>query len=263
MNTKALILAAGYGTRLKPFTDSWPKCLMPISGTPLLEIWLDRLNEEGIGDILINTHHLHSKVEAFLSKPKYTNKIRKTYEKNLLGSAGTIRKNIDFINDSTLLLIHGDNLCLADFNKFYEAHLNRPKQCCMTMMTFDSKDPRSCGIVETDCSNVLIDFHEKVQNPPSSRANAAIYFIEKEVINFIKDNNKITDFSMDVIPHFVSRIFTWHNFNTHIDIGSVNTLLEAQTILPDTSKIVKYQNDEWDKTFKSNIIHKKLSMIIK
>jgi mannose-1-phosphate guanylyltransferase len=262
MKTKALILAAGYGTRLKPYTNFWPKCLMPINGIPLLEIWLDTLIYDGIDEILINTHHHSEEVISFLNKPKYKEKINYSYEKKLLGSAGTIRNNFNFIENSTLLLIHGDNLCMADLKEFHMAHINRPKNCCITMMTFETKDPQSCGIVETDESNILINFHEKVENPPGNKANAAIYFIEQEAIDFIESDRKIIDFSNDVIPNFLSKIYTWHNSNLHIDIGSINALREAQ-LSKQTSDKIKYQNDEWDKTFKSNIIHEKLSLIFK
>ena len=63
---KAFLLAAGKGTRLKPYTDSIPKCLIPIHGKPLLEIWLDHLREQNIREVLINTHHHAHQVEAFV-----------------------------------------------------------------------------------------------------------------------------------------------------------------------------------------------------
>ena len=68
---KALLLAAGLGSRLKPLTNEWPKCLMPINGKPLLEIWLDSLLEAGIKEILVNVHHHSQEVIDFLSRKKF------------------------------------------------------------------------------------------------------------------------------------------------------------------------------------------------
>ena len=70
---KAILLAAGFGTRLRPLTNNIPKCLVPIKGKPLLEIWLDKLSDVGVKDFLINTHYLYDKVESFIKKSKYKN----------------------------------------------------------------------------------------------------------------------------------------------------------------------------------------------
>jgi mannose-1-phosphate guanylyltransferase len=93
---KALLLAAGLGTRLRPITEKIPKCLVPINGVPLLDIWLEKLSNIGIEEFLINTHYLHQDVENFISKNKYKKKIKTTFEEKLLGTAGTLIKNKDF-----------------------------------------------------------------------------------------------------------------------------------------------------------------------
>ena len=80
------------------------------------------------------------------------------------------------------MLIHTDNYCLADFSVFERAHNNRPLGCLMTMMTFRTDTPSSCGIVEVDENGVVIGFHEKVENPPSNRANAAVYAFDYEFL---------------------------------------------------------------------------------
>ena len=69
---RALLLAAGLGTRLRPLTDTMPKCLVPIKGRPLLSIWLERLTQAGIGPFLINTHYLANQVEVLLEASQPT-----------------------------------------------------------------------------------------------------------------------------------------------------------------------------------------------
>lgn len=80
------------------------------------------------------------------------------------------------------LLIHSDNYCLADFNAFLKAHQNRPKKCLLTMMTFRTDNPTSCGIVELNKQGIVTGFHEKVSDPPGNLANGAIYILSAELL---------------------------------------------------------------------------------
>ena len=224
-DTRALLLAAGLGTRLKPLTDIWPKCLMPIHGRPLLEYWLGILKTAEIDNVLVNTHYFSEHVDEFLSQPQFVGWVDSVYEENLLGTAGTIKNNTNFCKDNTILLAHADNWTCCDFSDFlYYHHNKRPKDTVMTMMTFTCPTPSSCGIIELNDSGVVVGFHEKVDNPPGRLANAAVYLIEPEVIEWIENNPEITDFSTEVIPQFMGRISAWENKNIHRDIGTIKIL---------------------------------------
>ena len=85
-------MCAGKGLRLRPYTSFIPKCLMPIKGTPLLEIWLEKLSSAGITNFLINTHYLSEKVDEFINHSKYKRSVKVVHEKKLLGTAGTLLK---------------------------------------------------------------------------------------------------------------------------------------------------------------------------
>ena len=179
---RALLLAAGLGTRLRPMTDTTPKCLVPVGDKPLLQIWLERLSEAGIGPFLINTHYLAEQVHEFIQSSPYRNQVTLVHEPKLLGTAGTLIRNLDFFQGEDALIIHADNYCLADFRAFKQAHEKRPAPCLMTMMTFQTDDPQSCGIVEVDDIGVVTGFHEKVKNPPGNLANGAIYILSKSML---------------------------------------------------------------------------------
>ena len=252
--TKALLLAAGLGTRLKPLTDIWPKCLMPIRNRPLLEYWLSILQKSGISNVLVNTHYLSGRVERFLEQPQFIDWVDSVYEPSLLGTAGTIRKNIDFCQNGTILLAHADNWTCCDFSDFLYYHRNqRPKDTVMTMMTFTCLDPKTCGIVDLDNNGIVVEFHEKVKNPPSKLANAAVYLIEPEVVKWIKNHPKVDDFSTEVLPQFMGKIATWENQKIHRDIGTIDMLKKAQT---DECKIPTWdENNLWQQIFLSNPIH--------
>jgi len=217
---KVILLSAGFGKRLRPLTDSLPKPLMSINGKPLLSIWLNRLIKFGFSSFLINSHYLHDKIEFFIKNSEHKDLITYSYEKNILGTAGTILNNLDFLSDGGLL-VHADNYCLADFEKFYQAHINRPKSCLMTMMTFTTLSPEKCGIVEINEENIVKNFFEKDLKAKGNIANAAIYYLSKDMICEIqRDYNHCRDFSTEILPNFINKIYTWHSDDPLIDIGT-------------------------------------------
>jgi mannose-1-phosphate guanylyltransferase len=225
---RALLLAAGLGTRLRPLTDTIPKCLVPIKGQPLLGIWLERLTQAGISSFMINTHYLASQTEAFIADSKYRENVTLVNELKLLGTAGTLITNLDFFQGEDGLLIHADNYCLADLTAFQQAHRDRPAECLMTMMTFRTDCPTSCGIVELDERGVVISFHEKVDSPPGNLANGAIYILSKELLSLLgSDYHQAKDFSTELIDRFVGRIFSYETSEVFLDVGTPENYSKA------------------------------------
>jgi mannose-1-phosphate guanylyltransferase len=225
---RAMLLAAGLGTRLRPLTNSMPKCLVPIKSQPLLGIWLERLTNAGIGPFLINTHYLASQVESFIEACPYRDQIRLVNELELRGTAGTLIANLDFFQDEDGLLIHADNYCLADFTAFQQAHRNRPPEGIMTMMTFRTNTPSSCGIVELDERGVVIDFHEKMPKPPGNLANGAVYILSTELLKRLAtDLHTVKDFSTEVLSRFVGRIYSYETSEVFLDVGTPESYEQA------------------------------------
>lgn len=226
---KALLLAAGLGTRLRPVTDTIQKCLVPIAGKPLIEYWLDALTKAGVKDFLINTHYFADQMDEYTRNSKYKNNIKIVYEEELLLTGGTILANQDFLKNGPFMVVHADNLCFCDFADFIEAHNKRPKKCAITMMTFETDIPQNCGIVDLDSEGTVIGFYEKVANPPSNLANGAVYIFEPSVIDYIASlNKKVVDISTEVLPHYIGKIYTYHNNVYHRDIGTVESYALAQ-----------------------------------
>lgn len=226
---KALLLAAGLGTRLRPITDNVPKCLVPIHGKPLLEYWLDMLLPNGIERVLINTHYLPHAVRAFVAGSRWRDSIDMVHEEILLGTGGTVLKNRDFLAGGPFMVVHADNLTRFDVKAFISAHANRPAGVDITMMTFDTDVPQTCGIVELDERGVVIRFHEKVANPPSNHANAAVYIFEPSVIDFLASlGREVIDISTEVLPRYLGRMQAFHNSDYHRDIGTPESLALAE-----------------------------------
>jgi mannose-1-phosphate guanylyltransferase len=226
---KALLLAAGLGTRLRPITNRVPKCLVPIHGRPLLEYWLDMLLSNGVTRVLVNTHYLADSVRAFVSDSPWRDCIRIVHEEQLLGTGGTVLKNRDFLNGEPVMVIHADNLSRFNVKEFIHAHESRLSGIEITMMTFNTDTPHSCGIVEVDANGVVIAFHEKVTNPLSNQANAAVYIFDPSVLDFLAASGKaMIDISTEVLPNYLGRIQTFHNSDYHRDIGTPESLALAE-----------------------------------
>jgi mannose-1-phosphate guanylyltransferase len=229
---RIFLLAAGLGTRLRPLTDDIPKCLVQIKGRPLLFIWLERLKKIGMGPFLINTHYHATQVAQVIASSPYCNQVTLTYESRLLGTAGALIANLDFFQGEECMLIHADNYCLADLIAFKQAHINRPSDCIMTMMTFRTDSPTTCGIVETDDRGVVTGFYEKVDQPPGNLANGAVYILSVELLERLKtDLHTVKDFSTEVLNLFVGHIYTYETSEVFIDIGTIENYQKANLLL--------------------------------
>jgi mannose-1-phosphate guanylyltransferase len=226
---KAFLLAAGLGARLRPLTDQIPKCLVPINGKPLLQIWLDLLGRHGVKEVLVNTHHLPERVIQFTSslssrKPK----LWLTYEASLLGSAGTLAENWDFIKDEeSFLVCYADNLTdinLEHLIQFHESHHG-----VLTMALFHSEKPTECGIAQLDNGRQILSFEEKPTHPKSSLANAGIYIMRRTIRSRIT-NKRPADIGFDLLPACLGDTFGWLCEGTLIDIGTPQAYASAQDI---------------------------------
>lgn len=226
---RALLLAAGLGTRLRPLTDRVPKCLVPIHGQPLLGLWFDLLFAAGIDRALVNTHWLAPQVEAFVAASPWRDRVDLVAEPELLGTGGTILANRGWLGGDAFLVAHADNLTDFDVTGLLRAHANRPAGTAITMLAFRTDAPQSCGILEVDRRGIVQAFHEKVANPPGNLANAAVYVFEPEVIAVAAAyGRKVVDLSTEVIPHFTGRILAVETQGYHRDIGTPEALTLAE-----------------------------------
>jgi len=229
----ALLLAAGLGTRLRPLTDVLPKCLVPIRGRPLLEYWLQALVTADIAPIVVNTHYHAELVEAYIAACPWSDRIVVSPERELLGTGGTLIANATRFSAGPVLVAHADNLSAFEPSAFLAAHAGRPAEAALTMMTFTTDVPESCGIVTTDARGLVDGFYEKVADPPGHHANGAVYIVEPEVVEFVRSFGRDTvDLSTEVLPHFVGRMATWHNATYHRDIGNLDAWRRAQREFP-------------------------------
>jgi len=226
---KAFLLAAGLGTRLKPLTDRVPKCLVPVCGRPLLAYWLDLLTAHGIERILVNTFYLAQQVHGFIAASEHRDRIDLLPEPRLLGTGGALLRHRALLDGAPFLVAHADNLTHFDAGAFMRAHERRPRETEITMLTFETDQPSTCGILELDEHGVVTAFHEKVANPPGRLANAAVYIMQPSVLEFLASlGQEQIDLSTEVLPRYLGRIYT-HPLRGYLrDIGTPIALAAAE-----------------------------------
>lgn len=231
---RALLLAAGLGARLRPLTDHTPKCLAPIHGRPLLAYWLDALFEDGrIARVLVNTHHLHEAVEAFVAASRWRDRIDLVHEAELLGTGGTILANRAWFDDESFLVVHADNLTDFPISTLIDAHAAAGPDNLLTLLAFRTPNPSHCGILELDSASRVVAFHEKVTDPPGDLANGAVYVFSHEVVSRIADLGKpVVDLSTEIIPALLPRVYALEHAGFFMDIGTPEALRQAQRSFP-------------------------------
>jgi len=240
LNTKAFLLAAGLGTRLKPITDKIPKCLVPICGKPLLGWWIDLMERHGIKEVLINLHYLSNQVEEFLNSYSTQIKFHLFYEEKLLGSGGTLRENKNFVKDEkAFFILYADNLTNYNLTLFSDFH-EKNKQL-LSMALFEARDPKMCGISELDDNNIIINFEEKPKYPKSKLANAGLYIAKPAIIDLIP-NMEVTDIGFHLLPKLIGSMAGWKSKNFLMDIGTLENLNKANK---DWSKIIKGKSNDF------------------
>lgn len=233
---KAVILAAGLGTRLRPLTDDMPKCLVPVgpgdAARPLLDYWLDLLGDAGVREALINTHAFRDPVRRYCDSRSSDGcrHLHEAYEPTLLGSAGTLAANATFADDaSCVIIIYADNLSDADLSSLLAFHTSHEDP--VTMMLFRAGAPSQCGIAELDDDRRIVSFVEKPREPASNLANAGVYVLDADAYREIARMNAF-DLGHDVLPRFVGRMRGWEWTGYHRDIGTLDAYEQAQRDVP-------------------------------
>lgn len=223
---KAFLLAAGLGSRLRPLTDTTPKCLLDIGGRPLLDIWLDALAAAGVDEVLVNTHHLADAVRAHLGARPGVPCVRTSFEPDLLGSAGTLLAHRDWVAGEELFLAcYADNLTDWDLNILVDFH--RGARAIASLGAFRSDNPAACGIMRLDGANRVTGYVEKPKRPMGNLANAGIYAFHPDVLKEI-DAPPPSDIGYHLLPRLVGRARAIVVDGYLRDIGTPDAYLQAQ-----------------------------------
>ena len=227
---KAFLLAAGHGTRLRPITDTIPKCLVPIRGTPLLSIWLHLCEQFGIDDILINVHAHGAVMRDFVRQNANGAHVRVIEEQQLLGSAGTLHRNRDWVaSDDLFWVFYADVLCRIDLGDMLRLH--RQRRPAATLGVYEVPDPARCGIVSTDGNGMIQQFVEKPTTPVGNLAFSGLMIGTPEMLEVIPGDTP-ADIGFHVLPRLTGRMLAFPIHDYLIDIGTMENYLTAQETWP-------------------------------
>ena len=228
---KAILLAAGLGTRLGELTRHVPKCLLPICGQPLLTYWFRALERAGVEDVLINLHYHADAVRNYLSGLETPIRVTTFYEPELLGSAGTLREAWDFVADETdFYVIYADNLARVDLGRLWSFHeaAGRP---VLSLLAYPTDQPERCGILEFAADGRVITFKEKPPQPRSKFANAGIHVASAALREFLPEKTP-ADLGFDVLPRLIGRMYGYVTDEYIQYIGTPETYAAAERAWP-------------------------------
>jgi len=231
---KAFLLAGGLGTRLRPLTDSTAKCLLPVQGTPMLQIWFDICRQYGIDEVLINVHSHGDAVRKFIHEQKDGLRMRLFEETELLGSAGTVRANLEWVSkERSFWVFYADVLTTTNLNRMLAFHDSRAQ--IATIGVYEVPDPSRCGVVQVDERGVVIDFVEKPKTPAGNLAFSGLLLATPALLNYIPKIVPV-DLGFHVLPRIVGRMAAYQISDFIVDIGTLETYRAAQNTWPGRSQ---------------------------
>lgn len=227
---KALILAAGEGTRLRPLTIDQPKAMVPLGGRPLLEHLVALLCAHGIHEIAINLHYRPGAILAhFGDGSRFGVRITYSHEERLLGSAGAARR-LDWFLDDPFLVLYGDLLTDADLTSLIETHARLGG--VGTIALGETDDPMRCGIVQLDGTGRITRFIEKpTSNEFGNLANGGIYVLHRAVIDHVL-HGRPSDFGADLFPALLAAGLPLYGVPVPgylLDVGSLERYRQAES----------------------------------
>lgn len=237
MSDSAILLAAGPGTRLKPLTDTTPKCLVPVGGKPMLDWWLALLVRHGVRRALLATNYLADQVKTFASEQQHRINLDVVDEPVLLGTAGAVAAQRDWLRGTDAFwVVYVDNLSSADLSGMRGFH--RSAGGIGTLGVYETPVPEQCGIVElvageTDGSGTgrVARLIEKPSAPVGNLANGGLYLLEPGVLDHIP--SPPCDFARDVFPALLRQadtrpLYAWRIRGYHLDMGTLETYERAE-----------------------------------
>ncbi|MBW1993682.1 MAG: nucleotidyltransferase family protein, partial [Deltaproteobacteria bacterium] len=215
---KAMILAAGLGTRLLPFTQTTPKPLFPIAGRCVLETIIDALQKAGCESIIVNTHHLAHKIQAFISENEFTIPVYTRYEPEILGTAGAIRNVERFWDHRPFFVVNSDIVTDIDFGAVYRFHLSHPDP--VTMVLYDYAEINTVAV--NGCGFVVGFDTSAAGDSTVKRTFTGIQVLDPKVLGLIPRGRYSSSIDLyrklilkgDKIRAFLPKNCTWMDIGT-------------------------------------------------
>lgn len=231
---RALILAGGFGTRLRPLSCTRPKLMFPIANRPLLDWVLESLSKRGVTRVVLAVNYMADMLQQNFGKSKHGIEIVYSCEKKPLGTGGPIKmaeKLLDDV-DEPFFVLNGDILSSIDYSELYTAHKTLKAEA--TIALHEVEDPSRFGVVEMNGNSQILRFVEKpkIEEAPSKLVNAGVYVLNHTILDLIPADRKVS-IEREVFPTLASKGSLFgHRFNgSWIDIGKPNDYIQANKLI--------------------------------
>ena len=232
---KAVILAGGFGTRLRPLSCTRPKLLFPIGNKPLLDWTLKNLSKSDVDEVILAVNYM---AEAFIHRygtTAYGMKLHYSRETVPLGTGGPLKKAEDLIgHEEPFLALNGDIFTTIDYAEVVKKH--KENDAIATIMLYEVEDPSRYGTVELTKNNRVVRFVEKPAKgkAPSHLINAGIYVLEPEILDYIPTGQRVS-IEREVFPKLATKkkLYAYNFEGLWMDIGRHEDYLRANQLLLD------------------------------
>lgn len=257
MVKKAMIMAAGVGSRLDPLTQEVPKPLVPIANRPIMDILFDRLFEIGIKDVVANTHYKAEQIIERYKNNKTGINFSYVHEKELSGTAGGVKKCQFFFEEGEdFLVLSADGLSNADLKFAIDSHTKSGAIVSMGIKKIDLEEIPNFGVVVTDDNGFVKEFQEKpaIKDAKSDCINTGIYIFNYKIFDYIPADC-FYDFAKNVFPDLLSKGLKINTFCVDeywSDIGTIAQYAQSTKDLFDG--LYKINHTEIIKTSKGSYI---------
>ncbi|HWC13336.1 MAG TPA: NDP-sugar synthase, partial [Actinomycetota bacterium] len=226
---KALLIAGGLGTRMRPLTETRPKHLLPIANRPHVDHVLDLLERHGLRDVVLLTSYLADRFAAVVDRARERGlSVAVAHESEPLGTAGALKNAHHLVGDDTFVAMNGDVLTDVDITSLVQFHRDRKADGTILLTRVD--DPSAFGVVPTDDDGRVERFFEKPprDEAPTDLINAGVYVLEPSILDEIA-SGEIVSIERDVFPSLAAqgRLFARATDAYWMDIGTPHKYLRA------------------------------------
>jgi mannose-1-phosphate guanylyltransferase len=229
---KAIILAGGFGTRLRPLSCTRPKQLFPIANRPLLDWILEGLSKSGVTEVILAVNYMADVLQRYFGNYRYEMKIMYSRETKPLGTGGPIKNAEKILKaDGKFFILNGDVLTNIQYSNLEKNHAKYRKKynSTLTITLYEVEDPSRFGVVEIGPTNRIYRFVEKPKlgEEPSKLINAGAYLTEPEIIDYIPSDK--CSIERDVFPSLAQKgkMYGFKHEGLWIDIGKPDDFVKA------------------------------------
>lgn len=225
-----VLLCGGQGTRLRSVFPDIPKPLVPIGGTPFLDIMLQSLERAGFRRVVVGVGYLRDKIETHLRAFRTPLEVVVIPEDEPLGTGGGLRNALRAVKSGEVLAMNGDSLCKVDFDAFRTFH--RARGGIMSMVLGPPPEgEQEYGVVATDAEGRIINFQEKPKEGMPRAVSAGIYLLRRDANNHFPADRKNFSLEYDLFPAILGHgCYGFPAESAHIDIGTPERYARANEL---------------------------------